>query len=57
MWLTLYILSVLVSAGIQWRKYLSERRIYRFSAQDKILGLAIVPLIPVVNLIVAMFSF
>jgi hypothetical protein len=55
--LILYILSVLISGAVLWREYLQGKSVYKFTWKEKILGLVIVPLIPIVNLILAFIQY
>ena len=49
----LYLISVLFSAVVLYKDYLRGLdRGYKFSLQEKIVGLFIVPFLPVLNLIV-----
>ena len=55
--LILYILSVLISGAMLWRAYFRGRPIYKFTWKEKVLGLVIIPLIPVANLILAFSQY
>jgi hypothetical protein len=55
--LILYILSVLVSGVFLWRIYFLEGLFSEFSFLESILRLVIVPLIPVVNLLLAYIQY
>lgn len=55
--LYLYILSVLVSGVFLWRIYFLERVFCEFSFTESILRLVVLPLIPVVNLLLAYIQY
>jgi hypothetical protein len=55
--LILYILSVLVSGVFLWKIYFLERVFCKFSFTESILRLVVLPLIPVVNLLLAYIQY
>jgi hypothetical protein len=50
-----YAVTVVVSFGILFIEWLDYRKRYPYTTKEIVVGLIIVPLIPVVNLIVAYF--
>lgn len=54
--LILYVVSVLISWILLFRSYLQGKKIHTFTRKEIIVGLIIVPLVPIFNIAVAIFQ-
>lgn len=54
--LILYVVSVLISWILLFRSYLQGKKIHTFTRKEIIVGLVIVPLVPIFNIVIGIFQ-